>query len=121
LKPQTTLLYHHRGSPEVLHNVLLWWAKVDTRAYLVVRLDQDDPSLRASVAVIEEAAEEVSDEIALTAYIGEGGVDDAMELANELYSDDKDAHRGLVYVTSNAADLATFILTYESMSGNKRQ
>ena len=119
MKPQTTILYHHRGSPEVLHNVLDWWAKVDTRVYLVLRLDQDDPMLERNLATIEMIVEKEEGEVNLTALIGEGSLD-SVDIANELYSDDKSAHKGLVYVTDRASDLATFILVYESTNGDKR-
>ncbi len=88
--------------------------------YLVLRLDENDEMLERNMATIDMAVEAEEGDINLTALIGEGSVD-SLDIANELYSDDKEAHRGLVYVTDRAADLATFILVYEANCGNKRQ
>ena len=111
------LVYHHRGAPEALSNLLTWVDNISGHIVLTVRLDEDDEYLGDCTRVVE-GADDLS--FPLTCFVGPPDRD-AIDVAGEMWSLDPFFAKHLCYVTDDPTSCATFLLSYFSESPRSRK
>ena len=105
-KPHPLLVYYHRGKVTPLRTLLQWWVKTPTTLDLLIRTDEDDPTLPEVEAIADEFKEH-----AWSWMIGPR-VNSTSDVVLEVWGEMPERDPDLVYATNKASDIAMFMLSY---------
>jgi hypothetical protein len=107
------LIYYHKGEAGPLDRLLGWWTHTATSLNLIVRSDEDDKHLPE----VEELNRKYS-KVPWSWVIGPP-MKDIGYLVTEFWEEWPEHSHELVYATDKAADIAQFILTFESQDAKR--